>query len=77
MGAMQRTAAPRPYEIETAPISILLGGCRRGLHGQRAGQPLSRGLALKAMRGQAKVADRERKRIASIEQSSVAFAVDL
>jgi hypothetical protein len=35
--------------------------------GQRAGQQLSRGLVLKAMRGQAEVADREGERIASIE----------
>jgi hypothetical protein len=77
MGAMQRTAEPGPYEIETASIPILLCRRPRGLHGQRAGQQLSRGLVLKAMRGQAEVADRDPERIASIEQGSVAFTVDL
>jgi hypothetical protein len=67
MGAMQCTADPRPYEIETASISSFFCRRRRGLHGQRAGQQLSRGLVLEAMRGQAEVADRERERIASIE----------
>ncbi|KAJ7340605.1 hypothetical protein DFH08DRAFT_811816 [Mycena albidolilacea] len=45
--------------------------------GWRAGQQLIRGLVLKAMRGQAEVADRKRERIASNEQGSVASAVDL
>ncbi|KAJ7771903.1 hypothetical protein B0H14DRAFT_2632375 [Mycena olivaceomarginata] len=41
-----------------------------------SGQELSRGLALKTMRGQADVTDRERERIASIKQHSV-FPVGL
>jgi hypothetical protein len=47
--------------------------CRRGLQFARAasGQELSRGLALKTMRGQANVTNRERERIAGIEQRSV------
>jgi hypothetical protein len=46
MGAMQRTAEPRPYEIETISISISMSSCRRrrGLHSGRARQQLSQGL---------------------------------
>jgi hypothetical protein len=58
-----------------ASIFISISSCRRrlGLQFVRAasGQELSRGLALKTMRGQAEVGDCERERVAGIEQCSV------